>query len=364
MSSGTSPAASCARSKRLSGRDGSCGNRRYGPSGSSPSRCRASARGIGWKRSRSTPQGRIATRRVRPAPGMFSLNARETAAGSAMNGSAARVNGRERGCSRSLPCSVTTQRAQAREQRGPGDEPEVHVHDVELAGLVAAPQLARGTRVVARPGGEKWNSSTSTSPRRCSASTWSRTNGPEAGRSGVGYMFVTTSARTAGRAYALAARFRHRRVWIRHTPLRRLRSRLRRGRRKSETDRRRRWVTRRWARRTPGSRARGRAGGCWGEGGQGTVEYVGLILLVAVILAGVVKASGSFSDKGIADAVVKKLKAAIDGVGEVDATERRARLGGVAERALPEELLAAPGRSVRRGRRAHRPARAARAAAQ
>jgi hypothetical protein len=53
-----------------------------------------------------------------------------------------------------------------------------------------------------------------------------------------------------------------------------------------------------------------------GETGQGTVEYVGLILLVAVILAGVVKASGSFSDKGIADAVVKKLKAAIDGVGK------------------------------------------------
>jgi len=52
------------------------------------------------------------------------------------------------------------------------------------------------------------------------------------------------------------------------------------------------------------------------EGGQGTVEYVGLILLVAVILAGVVKASGSFSDQGIADAVVKKLKGAIAGVGE------------------------------------------------
>ena len=63
------------------------------------------------------------------------------------------------------------------------------------------------------------------------------------------------------------------------------------------------WVVQAWAR----QRA---------EGGQGTVEYVGLILLVAVILAGVVKASGSFSDKGIADAVVKKLKAAIDGVGK------------------------------------------------
>jgi hypothetical protein len=62
------------------------------------------------------------------------------------------------------------------------------------------------------------------------------------------------------------------------------------------------WVARAWVRASS-------------ERGQGTVEYVGLILLVAVILAGVVKASGSFSDKGIADAVVKKLKAAIDGVG-------------------------------------------------
>jgi hypothetical protein len=53
-----------------------------------------------------------------------------------------------------------------------------------------------------------------------------------------------------------------------------------------------------------------------GEAGQGTVEYVGLILLVAVILAGVVKASGGLKDSTIAEAVVKKLKGAIDSVGE------------------------------------------------
>jgi hypothetical protein len=49
--------------------------------------------------------------------------------------------------------------------------------------------------------------------------------------------------------------------------------------------------------------------------GQGTVEYVGLILLVAVILAGVVKASGGLKDSTIAEAVIKKLKGAIDSVG-------------------------------------------------
>jgi isocitrate/isopropylmalate dehydrogenase len=50
--------------------------------------------------------------------------------------------------------------------------------------------------------------------------------------------------------------------------------------------------------------------------GQGTVEYVGLILLVAVLLAGVVKASGGLEDSTIAEAVVRKLKGAIKTVGE------------------------------------------------
>ncbi len=52
------------------------------------------------------------------------------------------------------------------------------------------------------------------------------------------------------------------------------------------------------------------------ECGPGTVEYVGLILLVAVILAGVVKASGGLKDSTIAEAVIKKLKGAIDEVGK------------------------------------------------
>jgi hypothetical protein len=57
--------------------------------------------------------------------------------------------------------------------------------------------------------------------------------------------------------------------------------------------------------------------GVRGERGQGTVEYVGLILLIAVVLAGVVKTADGFSDdQGIAKAVVDKLKAAIGDVGE------------------------------------------------
>jgi Flp pilus assembly pilin Flp len=54
-----------------------------------------------------------------------------------------------------------------------------------------------------------------------------------------------------------------------------------------------------------------------GERGQGTVEYVGLILLIAVVLAGVVKAAHGFSDdQGIAQTIVDKLKTAIGDVGE------------------------------------------------
>ena len=49
--------------------------------------------------------------------------------------------------------------------------------------------------------------------------------------------------------------------------------------------------------------------------GQGTVEYVGLILLLAVILAGVVAAADGFSDDEIAKTLIDKLKQAIGDVG-------------------------------------------------
>jgi Flp pilus assembly pilin Flp len=52
------------------------------------------------------------------------------------------------------------------------------------------------------------------------------------------------------------------------------------------------------------------------EHGQGTVEYVGLILLIAGVLAAVVAASGSFNGKSIGQTIVNELKSAIDGVGK------------------------------------------------
>jgi len=51
------------------------------------------------------------------------------------------------------------------------------------------------------------------------------------------------------------------------------------------------------------------------ERGQGTVEYVGLILLLGAILAGVVSAGAKLGDTSIASTVAKKLKGAIEGVG-------------------------------------------------
>ena len=49
--------------------------------------------------------------------------------------------------------------------------------------------------------------------------------------------------------------------------------------------------------------------------GQGTVEYVALILLVAGVLAGVITAAGGLKGGGIAQVVVSKMKQTIEQVG-------------------------------------------------
>ena len=49
--------------------------------------------------------------------------------------------------------------------------------------------------------------------------------------------------------------------------------------------------------------------------GQGTVEYVGLMLLLASLLAGVVVAASKMKDGGIAEEIAGKLKSTIESVG-------------------------------------------------
>lgn len=54
--------------------------------------------------------------------------------------------------------------------------------------------------------------------------------------------------------------------------------------------------------------------GRFGERGQGTVEYVGLILLVAVLMGGMVAAIGglnSLPGKELAEAITKKIVEAV-----------------------------------------------------
>ena len=55
--------------------------------------------------------------------------------------------------------------------------------------------------------------------------------------------------------------------------------------------------------------------------GQGTVEYVALILLLALVFAAVVK-FGAGKDFDIGKTIVTKLKDAIDGVGEAPKASR------------------------------------------
>jgi hypothetical protein len=52
-----------------------------------------------------------------------------------------------------------------------------------------------------------------------------------------------------------------------------------------------------------------------GQSGQGTVEYVALVLLIAGVLAAVVAAGKQMNGAGIAETIIGKLKDAIGGVG-------------------------------------------------
>jgi hypothetical protein len=51
------------------------------------------------------------------------------------------------------------------------------------------------------------------------------------------------------------------------------------------------------------------------ELGQGTVEYVGLILLIAGVIAAVVTVGGQWDGNHLAKTIVGKLETAINGVG-------------------------------------------------
>ena len=54
-----------------------------------------------------------------------------------------------------------------------------------------------------------------------------------------------------------------------------------------------------------------------GESGQGTVEYVGLILLVSLLMVGMVAAMKNFSGKQgmeLAELIVEKIQSAVDQV--------------------------------------------------
>ena len=53
-----------------------------------------------------------------------------------------------------------------------------------------------------------------------------------------------------------------------------------------------------------------------GASGQGTVEYVGLMLLLATLLTGVVAAAGGLKGGGIAQEIANKLKDTISSVGD------------------------------------------------
>src|SRR3954469_4093889 len=145
------------------------------------------------------------------------------------------------------------------------------------------------------PGGAS-SSSTSRPGRRRSAATWSRTKTPRPGAAASGPMSEMTSARIRRRGYA---DFCCNHVWRCHTTPPRVRP--------PTTDGRHDMLYRLMGRLHAAALTAPR------DAGQGTVEYVGLLLLVGALIASIVAGikSGHWN---LAKSVVAKLKAAIDTV--------------------------------------------------
>ena len=70
-----------------------------------------------------------------------------------------------------------------------------------------------------------------------------------------------------------------------------------------------------WASPTPPSTTRWAGSGraCPAQAGQGTVEYVGLLMLIGTVIAAV--AAVKFDGKDVASSIVSRLKESIDDVG-------------------------------------------------
>jgi hypothetical protein len=72
-----------------------------------------------------------------------------------------------------------------------------------------------------------------------------------------------------------------------------------------------------WVHAAAERRARAILAGLQGERGQGTVEYVGLILLVSLLMVGMVAAMKGFNGKQgteLAAVIVEKIKAAVNAI--------------------------------------------------
>ena len=72
-----------------------------------------------------------------------------------------------------------------------------------------------------------------------------------------------------------------------------------------------------WMHAAASRRARAIVAALEGERGQGTVEYVGLILLVALLMVGMVAAMKGFNGRSgteIAEVIVSKIKSAVNAI--------------------------------------------------